>query len=121
MILLLNEISARLAAITLLSVSLIVPSGVAFGKNAEKTEKTEKTEKIKIKCHVELVGGKDSLHFGIIKSERKAKYAQWLVGKKIATGFSKQKQQVYKVIECTKLADKFINPISQQVDENTAR
>ncbi len=118
MILLLNEISARLAAITLLSVSLIVPSGVAFGKNAEKTEKTEK---IKIKCHVELVGGKDSLHFGIIKSERKAKYAQWLVGKKIATGFSKQKQQVYKVIECTKLADKFINPISQQVDENTAR
>jgi len=115
MILLLNEISGRLAAITLLSVSLIVSSGVAFGKNVEKTAK------IKIKCHVELVGGKDSLHFGIIKSERKAKYAQWLVGKKIATGFSKQKQQVYKVIECTKLTDKFINPISQQVDENTAR
>jgi hypothetical protein len=110
-----NERSGRFAAIIIFSVCLIFPSGVVLAK------KVEKAPKIKIKCHVELVGGKDSIHFGIIKSERKAKYAQWLEGIKIATGFSKQKQQVYKVIECTKLTDKFINPISQRVDDNTAR
>jgi hypothetical protein len=110
-----NDISGRFAVITIFSMYLIIPSGVAYAKKAEQTAK------IKIKCHVELVGGKDSIHFGIIKSERKTRYAQWLEGKKIATGFSKQKQQVYKVIECTKLNDKFINPISQRVDENTAR
>ena len=115
MTILFNKFSKQNTAIILLSLSLIFPSGITLAKNYQKAAK------IKVKCHVELVGGKDMIHFGIIKNERKAKYAQWLEGKKIATGFSKHKQQVYKVIECTKLADKFINPISVKVDEDTAR
>lgn len=102
-------------AIIFLSLSIIFTSGATLAKDAQKTVK------IKVKCHVELVGGKSMIHFGIIKTGRMAKYGQWLVGKKIATGFSKQKQQVYKVTECVKLADKFINPISRNVDENTVR
>jgi len=112
---LLNKSFRRNTGIILLSLTFVFASGVSSAANSQKTVK------IKIKCHVELIGGKDIIHFGIIKTDRMSKYAQWLLGKKIATGFSKQKQQVYKVIECTKLADKFINPISMKVDENTAR
>jgi hypothetical protein len=115
MTILFNKLSKRYTTITLLSLSFIFPSSVIFAKNVQASVKT------KVKCHVELVGGKDIIHFGVIKTERMPKYGQWLEGKKIATGFSKQKQQVYKVIECVKLADKFINPISRKVDDNTAR
>lgn len=115
MTILFNKFSKKNTAIILLSLSLIIPNGITLAKDSQQTVK------IKVKCHVVLVGGKDMIHFGIIKKERKTIYARWLEGKKIATGFSKQKQQVYKVIECTNLADKFINPISVKVDENTAR
>jgi len=100
-------------AITLLSLTFILSSGATFAKDVQNTAK--------IKCHVELVGGKDMIHFGVIKKDRMFKYGQWLVGKKIATGFTKQKQSVYKVIECVKLADTFTNSTSQKVDDNTAR
>jgi hypothetical protein len=101
--------------ITLLSLTFILSSGATLAKDVQNTAK------IKIKCHVELVGGKDMIHFGVIKKDRMFKYGQWLVGKKIATGFSKQKQPVYNVIECVKLADTFTNSTSQKVDDNTAR
>lgn len=115
MTILLKTLSKRYTAITLLSLTFIFSSGATFAKDVQKTAK------IKIKCHVELVGGKGIIHFGIIKKDRMSKYGQWLVGKKIATGFTKQKQPVYKVIECVKSADTFTNSTSQKVDEHTAR
>ena len=99
----------------LILLSLLLLSNESLAKSAEKALK------IKIKCHVELVGGKDIVHFGVIKTERLTKYSQWLIGKKIATGFSKQKQQVYKVKECVKSQEDFSSASSQQLDENTAR
>ena len=99
----------------LLITGLLVTSDSTFAKAGEKAGKT------KVKCHVELVGGIDIIHFGIIKAKRIENYAQWLIGKKIATGFSKEKQPIYKVKECVKLHDKFSSLASQQVDDNTAR
>lgn len=77
--------------------------------------------KIKVKCHVELIGGKDIIHFGIIKPQGIAKYSHWLIGKKVATGFSKQKKQIHKVKQCVRSQDDFSSSVSKQLDENTAR
>jgi len=110
-----NNFSKNKVLIGLLSLGLIFSASDTLAKTSNKTAK------IKIRCHVELVGGKDIIHFGIIKNERKTNYAQWLEGKKIATGFSKQKQQVYKVIECVTSKNKFINLVSANLDENTVR
>ncbi|TWX50669.1 TapY2 family type IVa secretion system protein [Colwellia hornerae] len=102
-------------ALNLLSVSLLFISVDSVAKA------TDKASKIKVKCHVELVGGSDIIHFGIIQAKGLVKYSTWLVGKKIATGFSKQKQQVHQVKECVKSNDDFSNALSKKLDENTAR
>ena len=81
----------------------------------------EQASKVKIKCHVELMGGTDIIHFGIIKTNSITKYTHWLVGKKVATGISKKKQQIHKVKECVKSQDDFTSAVSKQLDENTAR
>ncbi len=110
--------SIQLRNCTILSLFLLS----LFLISAESIAKTaNKVSKVKVKCHVELVGGKDIIHFGIIKTGRIVNYSKWLVGKKIATGFSKQKQQVYKVKECVKSQDDFVSASSKQLDENTAR
>ena len=57
----------------------------------------------------------------MIKSQGMRKYSHWLVGKKIATGLSKQKQHVHKVKKCVKSQDDFVNASSKQLDENTVR
>ncbi|AOW76390.1 hypothetical protein A3Q34_05670 [Colwellia sp. PAMC 20917] len=107
-------------ALNLLFVSLLFVS-LLFISIDSVAKTTDKSTKIKIKCHVELMGGNDIIHFGIIGSNKLAKYPDWLVGKKIATGFSKQKQQVHRVKECVKSNDDFSNALSKKLDENTAR
>ncbi|MBA6253686.1 MULTISPECIES: TapY2 family type IVa secretion system protein [unclassified Colwellia] len=102
-------------ALNLLFVSLFFISIDSVAKT------TDKSTKIKVKCHVELMGGTDIIHFGIIDSNKLSKYADWLVSKKIATGFSKQKQKVHQVKECVKSNDDFSNALSKKLDENTAR
>jgi hypothetical protein len=93
-----------------------------FFINSSTTAKgIEKPIKVKIKCHVELVGGKNIIHFGRIKTARIAKYPQWLIGQKIATDFSKQKQQVFKVKECVKSQHNFTSASSKRLDEDTVR
>lgn len=81
----------------------------------------EQASKVKIKCHVELMGGTDIIHFGIIKTNSITKYTHCLVGKKVATGISKKKQQIHKVKECVKSQYDFTSAVSKQLDENTAR
>jgi hypothetical protein len=81
----------------------------------------KKVEKVEVKCHVELYGGGEAIHFRKIKQSKLDKLEQRLINKKIKVAKIKGKQTIYKVLECVSLDKEFSRPQSKNVDKNTAR
>jgi hypothetical protein len=81
----------------------------------------QKVEKVEVKCHVELYGGGEAIHFRKIKKSKLDKLEQRLVNKKIKVAKTKVKQKIYKVLECVTLDKEFSKPQSRSVDKKTAR
>jgi hypothetical protein len=81
----------------------------------------QKVEKVEVKCHVELYGGSEAIHFRKIKKSKRDKLEQQLVNKKIKVARINTKQTIYKVVECVTLDKEFSKPQSKSVDKKTAR
>jgi hypothetical protein len=81
----------------------------------------EKVEKVEIKCHVELYGGNEAIHFRKIRKDKVAKLEQRLLNKKIKVANIKGKQKIYKVLECVPLNEDFSQLQSKNIDKDTAR
>ena len=80
-----------------------------------------KPSKVEIKCHVELMGGSDIIHFAIVSQQQLANIKQILAGQKVLTALSKQKQVIYKVNECVGLHDSFVSGPAKSRDILTTR
>jgi hypothetical protein len=81
----------------------------------------QKVEKIEVKCHVEIYGGGEAIYFRKIKKDKLDKLEQRLVNKKIKVPKMKEKQKIYKVLECVSLDKEFSTFQSKRVDKDTAR
>ena len=81
----------------------------------------QKVEKVEVKCHVELYGGSEAIHFRKIRKDKVAKLEQRLLNKKIKVANIKGKQKIYKVLECVPLNEEFSQLQSKNIDKNTAR
>lgn len=101
---------------TLLSILIVI-----FSLSSHSTLAKQKVDKVEVKCHVELYGGGETIHFRKIKKDKLAKLEQRLVNKKIKVAKIEGKQTIYKVIECVSLNEEFSTFQSKRVDKDTAR
>jgi hypothetical protein len=101
---------------TLLSILIVI-----FSLSSHLTLAKQKVDKVEVKCHVELYGGGETVHFRKLKKDKLTKLEQRLVNKKINVAKMKAKQTIYKVIECVSLDKEFSTFQSKGVDKNTAR
>ena len=76
---------------------------------------------IDYKCHVQLIGGIETIDFINVKQQSLNKIAVSLIGKKTFKPFSKEKNSIDKVFECVKLHDKFTRIHANAVDQKTIR
>jgi len=94
---------------------------VTFSLSSHSTLAKQKIEKVEVKCHVELYGGGETVHFRKIKKDKLVKLEQRLVNKKIKVAKIKEKQIIYKVLECVSLGKEFTTFQSKRIDKDTAR
>jgi len=76
---------------------------------------------VELKCHVDLLGGTDIIHFTLIEKQKRGTITQVLTGKKVPTALSKEQQVIYKVNECVDLNDSFSSTAAKSRDLLTAR
>ncbi len=102
---------------------LLTIAMVLFSTNIIAQTKLNPTQSalVELKCYVELYGGKETIHFAMVNKNDVADFAERLVGQKIATSLSKQKQEIYRVKECTKLRGKFSTGRGRKIDQQTVR
>jgi len=104
-------------------ISLMSSFNVAANASAAK-KKVVKVEKVKsrvMKCHVELLGGGETIHFINTTKFSSRQLAQTLVGLKISTSKVKAKQEIYKLNKCIKLDETFKTAKAKLLDKNTVR
>ena len=102
--------------IVAISILLSLSSISANAKNSNK-----RVVAIDYKCHIELIGGIQTIHFVNTKGKSLSGIAHSLVGKTTEKPFSKEKLGIYKVYECVALNDKFSNAQSNALDSKTVR
>jgi len=107
-----------LKRLSVISISLLTT--VSFMTAAESVV-IKQSSKVEMKCHVELMGGHNVVHFTVIKKRKVAKLNQFLVGRKILTDLSKKKKVIYKVKECINSKDSFKSLTARQIEKNMAR
>lgn len=73
-------------------------------------------EKQEVKCHVSLLGGEQTIYFGLLKKQSMLIVAQNLKGKKIMTTLSAKKKSVYEVFECVLQEAKFSSTDAQYIE-----
>lgn len=73
-------------------------------------------KKLEFKCHVELLGGRDSIYFTNVKQNQIKKLKVSLVGKKFKAFGVKGKQTIYKVNECKPINDIFDSTAAKSAD-----
>ena len=69
-----------------------------------------------IKCHVELVGGRDIIHYDKAKASKLKSFKSTLAGKKVKTYAVKGEQVIYKVNECVLIDDTFNSAAAKSAD-----
>lgn len=77
----------------------------------------------RVKCHVELLGGINTIHTFISESEEDTpkNIKQTMVGVKIYNGKTVNKKPIYKIHECVYVNEEFKRSLAKQIDENLAR
>ncbi|WDE06574.1 hypothetical protein SG34_006565 [Thalassomonas viridans] len=80
-----------------------------------------KNERVELKCHVELFGGNEVIHFVNAKKSQGLNMANKLTGKSIMVSGSREKQKIYRVKECTDLHGKFKGDLANRLDAETVR
>jgi len=87
----------------------------------KKATTTEKPMAVEMKCHVEFLGGGESIHFINTTRSSSNQLKQMLIGAKISTSMEKAAQEIYKIKECTKLEKDFRAEKAKLLDEDTVR
>jgi len=80
-----------------------------------------KSKKVDVKCHVELVGGGETVAFWNISEKRLQGFHNKLRGKKVLTTLSSDKKTIYQAFECVPLKESFTSFKAKNIDEKTAR
>ena len=73
-------------------------------------------EKQDVKCHVSLLGGNQTIFFGLLKKQSMQAVALDLERKMIMTTISAKKQKVYEVFECVLQEQKFSNANARMIE-----
>ncbi len=115
----------RLLIVVFLMTTLTLITSFDVKANASASKKKAKTTEIisavEMKCHVEFLGGGESIHFINTTRYSPSQLRQRLVGEKISTSMEKAAQEIYKVKECTKFEKDFRTEKAKSLDENTVR
>lgn len=102
----------------LISITILTIGSISKAAVSAEMKFSNKTE---MKCHVELMGGHQVIHFTVIKSSRIPNLSQFLVGRKILTDSSTKKKTIYKVKECVNAQKSFNSLTARQMEKNMAR
>jgi len=109
--------------IALSSVSLTT----SFAVQANASAGTKAKAKVKIpvdiemKCHVELIGGGETISFTNTPHKNMRELAQLLMKQKIKLNSDDSERAIYKVKECVPLQDRFKGSRAQQLFLDTPR
>ena len=90
----------------------------ASNKKSVIAKKVKLTE---MKCHVEFLGGGETIHFVNTTKPSSGQLSQMLVGAKISTSMIQTIQEIYKVKECIKFGKDFKTARARLLDEETVR
>jgi len=83
--------------------------------------KESKAKMVNVKCHVELIGGGETIYSRVINENSLASLPLRLVNQSISTSLSNKKKRVYKVNECTLSTSEFKTAQAKLIDKKTAR
>lgn len=100
---------------------ILVGGVVLCASFSAQAQEVKPSSPVEIKCHVELVGGGDIIHFAQLSNQQYKSVKKLLVGKEISTALSRAKKVIYKVNECVGLHDKFNSAAAKSRDILTAR
>ena len=100
---------------------LVILSLTSAIVNAQNSKNSLPVATIDYKCHVELIGGIETINFINVKKQSLNEIARSIIGKKTFKPFSREKIAIVKVFECVKLHDKFTRLQSNAVDKKTIR
>ena len=78
-------------------------------------------DRAELKCHVELFGGNEVIHFVNAKKNEGFNMVKRLTGKSVTVTGSRKKQKIYRVKECTDLHGRFKGDLANQLDADTVR
>jgi hypothetical protein len=78
-------------------------------------------KKVDIKCHLELVGGGETIHFASVFKGNSQKYSQSLYNQKIWVAGKQGKHEVYKVNQCVEADKKFKLTRANTLEEDTLK
>lgn len=78
-------------------------------------------KKIDIKCHVEMTGGGETIHFANVFKGSIREFSQSLHGQKIWVVGRKGKHEVYKVKQCVPTDKKFKSSRINTLESNTVK
>lgn len=73
-----------------------------------------------VKCHVSLLGGAETIYFGVLPKQPLKKIADSLVGRNILTTLSKDKMNIYKVYECALAKESFKSSKARNIEVELA-
>lgn len=94
---------------------------VVFSTTNFAQQNSTKKKTVDVKCHVELVGGGESINFWMSPANKLQKLARNIVGKEVMIPSANAKKVIYKVHECVLLTKKFKGATARQLDEMTPR
>jgi hypothetical protein len=100
---------------------LMVLTLALFASNSSAADKVKADKKVDAKCHIELIGGVQTIYFATVKSSQVSSMTKSLVNHKVSTTLSNKKLQVYKAFECVLLTDKFNSETARMLFEKTPR
>lgn len=81
----------------------------------------KKKHKVDVKCHVELMDGKEIIYFARIKVSEIKKLLNTLPKRRVLTSISKDKKKINKVFECVPLTEKFYSLKANRLFEKQPR
>lgn len=84
-------------------------------------DKNKQVAKKEYKCHVELLGGSDTLYFINTRKTSFTTIANSVKGRKSSVQFSNKKLPIHKVVECVSIYGEFTGDNSKLVDARTLR
>lgn len=79
-----------------------------------------KKGKVDVKCHIELLGGEQTIYLAQVKQKKLKNLVNILKNRRIITSTSTDKKKVYKVFECVLNDETFKSAQARQLFSNYA-